>query len=205
MFTFNNRHFFTLVHFQAALLLALFTLGCIPQMFPSTPTDSVVSTVTHSNLETPTSTVSAVATGTMLPGLIEAAQIVINAIETTQPDLLRSIIGDKGVAVVGFGQGVNFKGINNSDEIVSAFADVLPQSTQICEAFAPQFGTLPDKAILVYRGIKFDWSKFGLSESSSDDSMTLQLFKLPEGWRLVYITPFNSEWVPQLGPLQECP
>jgi len=147
----------------------------------------------------------AVPTGTTSPDLIATVQILITAIETNQPEMLRSLIGDEGVAVVGFGQGANFKGYNNADEIVAAFTEALDQSMPICEGYVPDAGTSPDKAILVYRGVKFDWSRFGLSGSSSDGSMTLQFFKLPEGWRLVYITPFNVEWVPQLGTLQDCP
>lgn len=207
VFIYKNRRFFTVVRFQAAILSMLFAIGCIPQTpIPNTSVPTiVVPSSTLLNLETPTGTLPAVATGTISPELIEVTEIILTAIETNQPDMLRSIIGDEGVAVVGFAQGAKFKGFNNSDEIVAAFADALPESTPICEGFAPESETLSDKAILVYQGIKFDWNKFGFSESNSDGRMTLQLFKLPDGWRFVYITPLNPEWISHLGPLQECP
>jgi hypothetical protein len=100
---------------------------------------------------------------------------------------------------------LNFKGYDNSDEIVDAFADALDQSTPVCEGFFSSVGGLPDRAIVVYRGIDLDWNRFDLGENPSD-GMTLQLFKLPQGWRLIYITPLNLERdVPHLGNLQACP
>lgn len=192
--------------FPSILLFTLLVAGCTLQRFPLTPTLVSVPTVTMTlpNPKTP-SIPSQVPTATMPADLLAALQIVVTAIETNQPDMLRLLIDDEGVAVVGLGQGENFKGYNNSDEIVAAFIESLDQSTPSCEGFVPNAGALPDKAILVYRGLKFDWGRFGLSSTSSD-GMTLQLFKLSEGWRLVYITPFDFEsGSPILGPLQDCP
>ena len=144
-------------------------------------------------------------TATMPAALLAAAQVIVTAIETDQPDMLRSLIGEEGVAAGGFAQDAQFKGYNNADEIIVAFTQALDQSTPVCEGFVPYIGALPDKATLVYRGMEFDWNQFGLSGNSSG-GMTLQLFKLSEGWRLVGITPFDFEWgLPIIEPLQACP
>ena len=167
--------------------------------------DIASSTPTIVNVATPTRTMSAVPTGITPLDLLENVQLVIAAIETNQPEMLRSLIGKEGVTVGGFAQGLNFKGYNNADEIVTAFAEALDKTTPVCRGFVPDAGALPDKAILVYQGLKFDWSRFGLTGTNSDSSMTFQFFKLPEGWRLVYITPFDFELdLPMLGPLQDC-
>lgn len=153
----------------------------------------------------PTGTMPALLTATIPPDLIANLQVVVTAIETNQPEMLRSLIGDEGVAVGGFAQGLDYKGYNNSDAIVEVFTEALEQSTLICEGFVPYIGALPDKAILVYRGLKLDWSQFGFSGTNSD-GMSIQLFNMPDGWRLVYITPFNFERdLPLLGTLQACP
>lgn len=148
----------------------------------------------------------AVSTTAASADLLAAAQIIVTAVETNQPELLRALIGDEGVAPGGFAQGVDLKGYNNADEIVSAFSDALAESTPVCEGFLPNAGTLPDKAILVYRGLNLDWNRFGLGDNSPDHAITLQLFNMPEGWRLIYITPLDLGWgLAHLGPLQECP
>jgi hypothetical protein len=153
-----------------------------------------------------TGTVPAVPTPTIPADLLTAVQIVVNAIEANQPEQLRTLIGDEGVAPGGFAQGVDLKGYNNADEIVSAFDEALDRSNPICEGFVTYMGALPDKVILVYRGVKLDWSRFGFSDNGPDHAITLQLFNMPEGWRLVYITPFDFEWGPPiLGPMQDCP
>ena len=198
------------VRIQGALLLAMLVAGCAPQRFPATPV--VALTATSLDTKTPilpspelTITVPVMPTATTPADLLAAAQIVVTAIETNQPEMLGSFIGEEGVAPGGFAQGVDLKGYNNADEIVAAFDDALNQSTPICEGFVPNAGSLPDKATLVYRDLEFDWRRFGLSGTSSG-GMTLTLFKLPEGWRLIYITPFDFEsGLPILGPLQECP
>jgi hypothetical protein len=152
-----------------------------------------------------TSHMPAVPTATTPADLLAAAQTVVTAIETNQPEMLRLLIDEEGVAPGGFAQGVNLKGYNNADEIVAAFDEALNQSIPICEGFVPNAGTLPDKATFVYRGMEFDWSQYGLSGTNSG-GMTLTLFKLSEGWRLIYITPFDFKLdLPILGPLQECP
>ena len=189
------------------LLLGLFLCqGC--GEIASTTEAALTPTVTFPipTFPAPTGTVPAVPIPTTPADLLAAAQIVVNAIETDQPEMLRELIGDEGVAPGGFAQGVNLKGYNNADEIVSAFEDALEESTPVCEGFLPSAGTLPDKAILVYRGLSLDWNRFGLGDNSPDHAMTLQLFKLPEGWRLVYITPLDLEWgLSHLGSLQDCP
>lgn len=192
--------------------------ACAPQRFGTTPdlgtspAPAVVLIVTVPDTKAtvlaspvPTITLPPLPTGTMPADLLAAAQIVVTAMETNQPEMLRSLIGDEGVAAGGFAQGAKFKGYNNADEIVAAFDQALDQSTPVCKGFVPYIGALPDKAIVVYRGLDFDWSQFGLSGKNAD-GITFQLFKLAEGWRLVGITPFDFEWgLPILGPMQDCP
>lgn len=101
--------------------------------------------------------------------------------------------------------GARYEGYNNADEIIAAFSDALDKSQPTCVGFVPDAGTLPDKVILVYRGITLDWSRFDLRGGDSD-GVTIQLFKLPEGWRLVYITPFDFVAdLPNIGSLEDCP
>jgi hypothetical protein len=201
------------------LLMASFiSQGCALQSSPATPvlgglpTPTAIQTVTSSIPKTPitpyqasTSTLPAVPTETTLANLLTAAQIIVTAIETNQPEMLRSLISEEGVAPGGFAQGVDLKGYNNADEIVEAFDEALDQSMPVCEGFVPNAGSLPDKATLVYRDVELDWSRFDLSGTSSG-GITLTLFKQPKGWRLIYITPFDFEVdLPNLGPLQGCP
>ncbi|HSL30040.1 MAG TPA: hypothetical protein VK900_12635 [Anaerolineales bacterium] len=149
---------------------------------------------------------SAVPTATTPADLLAAVQIVVNAVETNQAERLRALIGDEGVAPGGFAQGVDLKGYNNADEIVAAFEDALDRSNPICEGYVTYMGALPDKAILVYREVEIDWSRFGFGDNSPDHAITLQLFNLPEGWRLVHITPLDLGWgLAHLGPLNDCP
>lgn len=84
----------------------------------------------------------AVPTVTIPPDFIMNVQTVVYAIEANQPEVFHSLIGEEGVAVGGFAQGLDFKGYDNSDEIVEAFADALAQSTPICEGFLPYVGGL---------------------------------------------------------------
>lgn len=193
---------------QYVFLLVMFTAGCTLQTATTTPT--AIPTITPLVLETatlppPTSTLLVLPAATTPPDLIANLQVIVTAVETNQPEMLRSLIGGEGVRADGFAQGEGFKGYNNADEIVTAFAETLNRSKPICEGFVSYIGALPDKAILVYRGIEFDWNRFNLSGNSSG-GMTLMLFRLPEGWHLVGITPFDFEWgSPILGPLQGCP
>jgi hypothetical protein len=139
------------------------------------------------------------------PEVVANVQIVVTAIQTKQPELLRSLIGEDGVAIAGFAQEVDFKGHNNADEIIAAFERVLEQSTPVCEGFVSYMGALPDKVILVYRNLELDWSQFGFGGTNSD-GMSIQLFNTSDSWRLVFITPFNFERdLPLLGTLQACP
>ena len=144
-------------------------------------------------------------TATTPPDLIKSLQTVVTAIKTNQPEALRSLIGEEGVSITGFAQGAEFKGENNADEIIAAFDQALEQSTPVCEGFVTFLGALPDKAILVYRDLELDWGQFGLSRTNSN-GMTIQLFNMSDGWRLVFITPFYYEKdLPVLGTLQPCP
>src|SRR5688572_20428110 len=188
------------------LLLGLFLCQACGEI-TSTTEATVTPTVTFPTptVLAPTGTMPAVPTPTTPADLLAAVQIVVKAIETNQPEMLRPLIGEEGVAPGGFAQGVDLKGYNNADEIVSAFDTALDRSNPVCEGFVPYMGALPDKATLVYRGMKFDWSQWGLSGTSAGGT-TLTLFNMPEGWRLIYITPFDFEWGPPiLGPMQDCP
>lgn len=136
--------------------------------------------------------------------LMPSIEIVQRAIAEDRPDLLRSLIGDEGVAAGGFATGFNYKGYNNADEIIAAFSDALDTSKPVCVGMVTYLGALPDKAILVYRDLALDWSRFDLSGNNAD-GLTIQLFKLPEGWRFVVITPFNFDVHSDLiGTLQDC-
>lgn len=142
---------------------------------------------------------------TIEPDLMQAVQIVQNALAENHPDLLRSIIGDEGVAVQGFAMGAGYEGHNNSDEIVAEISEALEISLPTCIGFLQNAGSLPDKAILVYKGLQLDWNYFGIEREDSDGA-TIQLFEFPEGWRLVYITPFDFEVdLPVIEPLRDCP
>lgn len=192
----QDKLFSLVVHIRGVLLLALLSAACTIQRL--TPTLDIGTTSTPTML-------SPAPTLILSSNLLASLQTTVVAIETNQPTMLRSLIGEEGVAVGGFAQELNFKGYNNADEIVEAFTMALSQSQPICKGFVSYAGALPDKAILIYQGIKFDWSQFGLSQISATDSMTLQLFKLSDDWRLVYITPFDLESdLPILGPLQDC-
>jgi hypothetical protein len=137
--------------------------------------------------------------------LAESAQIVGRALGEERPELLRRLIGDEGVAAAPFAVGAQFAGHDNSDEIVALFSEALGRGRPACLGYDPEAGTLPDKAMLIYRGLAIDWSRLGL-EGVESDGMTIQLFKLPEGWRMVYITPFDLEaGASYLGSLQDCP
>jgi hypothetical protein len=207
-----SKHFSTLVFLQSILIFLLLATACTAQAVTLTADIGSISTPNpdHTAIvsisETPpipyfTPTVAVPA------DLLTSLQIIVTAIETNQPKMLNSLIGDEGVAAGGFAQEMNFNGFNNSEGIVEAFTAALNESEPICVGFAPFIGALPDKAVVVYRGINFDWSRFGFSPSNRGNSMTLQLFKLADGWRLVYITPLNPErdLLPILGPLQDCP
>lgn len=155
----------------------------------------------------PTRTPPPSSTATLSPDLHAPVQTVVTALETDRPELLRALIGQEGVAVGGFAMGMAFHGSNNADEIVAAFADALARTTPVCEGLDPYAGTGPDKAILVYRGVELDRRRFGLG-GEDEDAMTLQLFKLEAGWRLMFITPLDLEFAYQdlgYGPLQDCP
>lgn len=136
-----------------------------------------------------------------MPGI----EVVQRALSEERPDLLRSLIGEEGVAVAGFATGFEYTGHNNADEIVAAFSEALARSEPVCAGFVPNAGSLPDKAILVYRDIALDWSRFDLGGEDAE-GLTIQLFRLPEGWRFVVMTPFDFDVHPDiLGPLQDCP
>jgi len=141
----------------------------------------------------------------IMSDLMPSIEIVQRALAENRPDLLRSLIGNEGVAATGFAMGANFKGFNNADEIIAAFSDALDKSKPVCVGFVPNAGTLPDKAILVYRNLALDWSQFDV-DGDNADGLTIQLFKLPEGWQFVYITPFDFDVHSDIiGPLQDCP
>jgi hypothetical protein len=137
--------------------------------------------------------------------LAESARVVQKAIADDRPELLRPSIGDEGVAAVGFASGTNYMGHDNSDEIVAVFSDALEASEPVCVGFVPDAGALPDKAILDFRDLPIDWTRFGLDGQGSE-AVTIQLFKLEGGWQFVYITPFAFEAdLAIIGPLQDCP
>jgi hypothetical protein len=141
------------------------------------------------------------ATSDLMPNI----EIVQRAINEDRPELLRSLIGDEGVTASGFATEFNYKGNNNADEIITAFSDALDRSEPVCAGFLPNAGSLPDKAILVYRDLALDWSRFDLSKSNAD-GMTIQLFKLSEGWRFVVMTPFDFDSHSEItGSFQDCP
>src|SRR5688572_6720901 len=92
------------------LLIILFIgQGCALQSSPATPvlgvlpTPTAIPTLTSAIPKTPTtpppvptSTLPAVPTATMPADLLAALQIVVTAIETHRPEMLRSLIGDEG-------------------------------------------------------------------------------------------------------------
>jgi len=137
--------------------------------------------------------------------LMPNIEIVQRAINEDRPELLRSLIGDEGVTPSGFATEFNYKGYNNADEIITAFSDALDRSEPVCVGFVSYAGALPDKAILVYQDLALDWSRFDRSGNNAD-GLTIQLFKLPEGWRFVVITPFDFDVHSDIiGSLQDCP
>ncbi|MDQ3006061.1 MAG: hypothetical protein M3R47_11870, partial [Chloroflexota bacterium] len=125
------------------LLIVLFigqSCGAIAPTATFSATNSLKPTVTLPHPKTPippsqapTRTMPVVPTATTPPDLIANLQTVVTAIETNQPEMLRSLISEQGVAAGGFAQDAQLKGYNNSDEIVAAFTEALDQSTPVCE------------------------------------------------------------------------
>jgi hypothetical protein len=133
------------------------------------------------------------------------AQWISFSFGQAQPDMISDVIGQNGVQFWSYATGADFLGYNNAEFIITELRKGLTNTSPQCLGYNPDFGTQPDKAIIFYKDINFDWSNLGFEENKSD-IVGFQFFRMEQGWELVYITPIPVEFWPELRePLIECP
>ncbi|MBE3143293.1 MAG: hypothetical protein IMZ61_05130 [Planctomycetes bacterium] len=132
-------------------------------------------------------------------------QWVSFSIGQNQPVMISDVIGQNGAQFWRYATGGVFLGHNNAEIIVTELKKGLINSSPQCLGYNPDFGTEPDKAIIVFKDINFDWSNLGFGENKSG-IVGFQFFRMEQGWELVYITPIPVESWPGLkDTLTECP
>lgn len=131
---------------------------------------------------------------------------VTYSVKYKEPSRLAPLIGQHGTGFAEFGTGVEFVGFDNSDLIVEELKKTLQDSEPICLGYNAVFGSRPDKAIIVFQGIDFDWPKLGLSGAQGSDTVAFQFFQFDESWEFVVITPIlTEEALKMTAPLVQCP
>lgn len=128
------------------------------------------------------------------------------AIYSNQPALVADMIGEHGLVFAPYAVGVNLPGRNNREEVLPEIEKGLQNADPVCLGYDPLFGRGPDKAIMVFQGLNFDWPAVGLA-ASPEDAVALQFFRYEQSWELVLVVPLSLDWeLPILSnQLQPCP
>ncbi|MCX6054298.1 MAG: hypothetical protein NTZ74_05160 [Chloroflexi bacterium] len=128
------------------------------------------------------------------------------SINKNQLNMITSIIGENGVEFMSFGQGAIPLGYNNSEEIITEIQKALNNSSPKCIGYNDtDFGSEPEKAIIIYSGVNFDWKKLGIDQSGND-TVGFQFYKNENVWDLIWITPIPDDyWADFNISLTNCP
>jgi len=123
-----------------------------------------------------------------------------------EPNMIANVIGKTGTKFGYFGMGANPIGYNNSEVIVTELKKGLEGSSPKCLGYNDRdMGTLPDKAIIIFKGINFDWECLSMSKPEND-TVGFQFYLSDEKWELIWITPMPDYfWSDYHITLDECP
>lgn len=134
--------------------------------------------------------------------LSSVMQWMTSLMKDKEPMRINPLIGSSGTVFAPYAIGAQPKGSNNSNEIVKALETALRISEPVCIGYDPNFGTLPDKAIIYFQGVTFEESQVGVT---NENVTGFQFFKLQDGWELIFITPIPEWGVPEQQSLTLCP
>lgn len=137
---------------------------------------------------------------------ISVARWVSFSISHNQPDMIADVIGENGTRFLPFAIGAEPLGYNNAEIIINELRKGLVGSSPQCLGYNDKdWGSLHDKAIIIYRGINFDWVGLGMDEPEND-MVGFQFYDYGGGWELIWITPMpDFFWSDYHITLDECP
>jgi hypothetical protein len=122
-----------------------------------------------------------------------------------KPEMITALVGSNGTRLLSYGVGADPLGYNNADEVFKILEESLVRSEPACHGYNPNFGSLPDKGIIYFRGINFNWQERGVSTDGVKDNMSgFQFYKQDQGWELTWITPIPEWAMPDSNSLLPC-
>lgn len=122
-----------------------------------------------------------------------------------QPEMISDVIGQNGAQFWPYAIGGKFLGYNNAEFIVKELENGLTNASPLCLGYDPDFGTQPDKGIIFFKEINFDWYNLGFGDEPSK-IVSFLFFRMEQGWELVFISPVPDEfWLELKDTLRECP
>jgi hypothetical protein len=125
------------------------------------------------------------------------------AISHNQPDMIADLIGENGTRFWYYAVGATPMGYNNSKTIVSELRKGLDGSSPQCLGYNKDEG--PTSAIIIFKGIHFDWVGLGLSEPENN-TVGFGFGLSEKDWVLMWITPMpNFFWSDYHMTLEKCP
>lgn len=111
-----------------------------------------------------------------------------NAIQNKQPAQVGDLVGENGVAfVLKWPGGVALPGYNNRALIERQLEKALIDSEPVCYGYVPDYGSLPNKALVLFQGLNMDWDTFGGESFTNSDLVGFSFFQFDQGWDLVHI------------------
>lgn len=129
---------------------------------------------------------------------------LVYAIFEQQPWLLRDLIGPDGCAFAPYATESEMPGGNNGEEIADETGRALINSDATCLGYSVIKYGQPDKAIIYWLGLNYDWGRLHLGDYAAPTT-AFEFFLLDDGWRLCFIGPVPDELVPAGDELKPPP
>lgn len=120
---------------------------------------------------------------------------LVYAIFEQQPWILRDLIGPDGCAFAPYATESETPGGNNGEEIAIETEQALINSDATCLGYSVIKHGQPDKAIIYWLGLNYDWQRLHLGDYAAPTT-AFEFFLLDDGWRLCFIGPVPDELVP---------
>jgi len=140
------------------------------------------------------------------PSLAAAVLLLRDSLKEQDSTRIRPLIPARGVYfVLKWPAGRNPSGLRSPEFLAEVLDDALAASDPACLGLDPAFGTLPDRALVVFSDLPLDWRRVGSGDPSSD-LVGFVLTRVHDRWEITSILRvIGRGQIDEVAHLQECP
>ncbi len=138
--------------------------------------------------------------------LVAVVRLLHDSLEENDTTRIVPLMAAGGVYIVAkWPGGLDPRGLKSPEFVGQLLQDAFPASDPTCVGLNQAFGTIPDKALVVYSGLALDWSRAGFDEVLGD-VVGFELIRAEDSWEIRVVLPVDPRVnIREIVDLEQCP